>query len=1336
MQTVQRVLSFCLRQTMMLLALSVVLLATLVSLLRFGLPYAEGYKTDIEHWIAERYAAKVQIGQLSAGWQQGGPALLLQQVQVRDVEQQPVLAIAETSIRLDFWGSLRTLSLKAEHFELSGVKFTLDSHKLLQVEATPKARDNSALLEAVEQLLFRQLKNFTLVDSEVTIQSQYSPNIVIAIQQLSWRNQGARHQASGDIAIAGVTRNTSQFILDLHGDTLASSQGQLYLASQDLDVLPWFRQVLPSTKKLSRADINFQAWGDIQAGKLTRFLVLPADNRLVWQQDGQTEQLQLGHGQVIWQPTERGWQLATTAFRLQTQTQSWHDLQWQIQSEGGELRGAIQQLPIAAFKPLAQLLVNDIPALAPILDYQLSGRFTQLSWQVQPTDWFVSGDFLDLSSMPAADVPGVSELSGHFSASKQYIRLNIQGRDGQLRWADAFVRDTPYQQLQAQVELIADSNWRIVIPELTLRHPELALDAEMVLQLGEQPALSLLAELRGVAVEDAHFYFPTRHMPASVINYLTPALLGGQIPQARVLWHGAFREFPFRQGTGKFQALAQIDDAEFSFDVHWPRLTGLDVALLFDNAQMQITSQTGDLFGVPVGSGVEVSIADLFQADDLWVKINTQARAEQVKALMLASPLSESVGKTLDYLGIGGLVGAQVQLQIGLKQAGVTATGDVDFYSTELAIQQPAVQVEQLQGRLSFHNDKIHAERLWLQSQGVWLQTTLQGQQQDDAYQLTLLSKGEHEFQHLLGSINQDWAALGQGRSEFDWQLSVQLPSQGFRYQSNLLIDLTAATLALPSPYSKTAADAATLVFDLTGDEFGADIQIKYGEQLRLLARFDQARAQVTQALLSLGLPTAQLSDGFHIEVDLPRAEVSPWLQLIQQQLEAEDASGWWPSLNSVRGKIAQVRLFDDVFLHQTRFDLQPMSAGWQLTVTADETKGTLRFGQPLANEGIQADIERLNLVFADQAAKELAAAELQAQLLLSPDTVEKPDYAAQEASAFAALPPMPWLADLPPLRVNCQQCSIGTIALGTVQLKSYSDGQSWFLTDFTAQRQGHRWQITGQYQRNDLLGSSQFSGTLQSPALGQLLQDYDVSSSLVGSPAEIEFVDLSWQGAPFQFNRHTLAGQVQWEFGAGSLSDVSDGGARIFSLLSLDSLVRKLRLDFRDVFAKGFFFSKMSGSMQLQDGVSHTADTAVIGTAGDIRIQGYADLKARQLDYQMSFAPKVTSSIPVILAWMVNPVSGVAAFALDEVFQSAEVISNINFTVTGDFANPLVTEVKRDSKTVPLPAELRRATPVPPPTQNLTPPFQLTPERKMPEATLELEQTEPTPAPTGGGQS
>jgi uncharacterized protein (TIGR02099 family) len=1340
-QKLKRLCFSCLRHGWTLLALSIVLLATVVTLLRFGLPYAEGYKTDIELWIAERYGAQVQIGQLSAGWQSGGPALLLQQVQVTDSQQLPVLQIDETRVRLDFWGSLRRLTLTAEHFELSGLQFKLNSQQLLQPNPATPVADTEPLFSAVEQLLFRQLKNFTLVDSELTLQSQYTPDIVIAIKQLHWRNEGSRHQGSGEIAIAGVTSNTSGFILDLHGDTLAASNGQLYLSSSELDVLPWFEQLLPQSKKLTSASINVQAWGDIQQGVLTRLQLVPGHNRLVWQHDGKPQQLQIGNGQLLWQPTVDGWQLASSALQIHSNQHSWHDFQLQLARTQRSYRGSLQQLQLAVLLPLAQLLAEDVSGLSQLLRYQLDGRLTQLALQLDAEDWFVSGDFIDLTAAPVADSPGVAGLYGHFSASRDYVRLDLQGQDGLLRWTDAFNRDTPYQSLQLRLEAVEQhGQWQLQLPLLSLRQPELQLDAQMQLWLGDKPGMSLLAELRGVKVAQAQHYFPQRHMPASVINYLVPALVSGEIPTARVLWHGDFADFPYAAGQGKFQALAQVEAAEFAFDLHWPALQQLSVELLFDNASMLISSRQGQLFEVPVGEGVKVSIPDLFQANDLWVDIQTQARAEQVTALMLASPLSGSVGETLDYLGVTGLVGAQVKLQIGLKTPGVLATGDVDFYSSRLAVRQPALTAEQLQGRLSFHNDQISSQQLWLQSHGLWLQARLAGQQQQTAYQLELSASGEAGADQLLALVVPDWAQYGEGNSSFDWQLALQLPEQGFVYQSKLLVDLAAAKLALPAPYGKTAADGATLLAEVNGDQQGADVQLKYGDQLRLLARYQQDSAQFSQVLLSLGQATAQLSPGFQIELDLPKAEFLPWLQLIRQHVNAADvvttedtaaSSRLMPPLQVVHGRIAELHLFDDVFLHQTRLKLTPAADHWQLDLTAAETKASLQLGYQLAQQGIRGQIDHLELIFANQAAKDLAEAELQAQLLLDPAAADKPDYAALEAQAFAALQPMPWLVDLPPLDLQCQRCRIGNFQLGQVSLKSASDGQQWQLTELKTDHQGHRWQIRGQYQRGDTetdLGRSSFDGELRSPALGSLLHDYEVSSSLSGSPADVSFTGLSWQGAPFQFNRRTLDGAVQWQLGEGSLSEVSDGGARIFSLLSLDSLVRKLRLDFRDVFAKGFFFSKMTGTMTIEQGVSHTADTQVIGVAGDIQMQGYADLVARQLDYQMSFSPKVTSSIPVILAWMVNPVSGVAALALDEVFQSAEVISKINFTVTGDLANPLVTEVKRDSKKVPLPAELRAKTPAPPtvlpaqlPTessaQSLTPVLPFRPDRPMPEA-------------------
>ena len=87
--------------------------------------------------------------------------------------------------------------------------------------------------------------------------------------------------------------------------------------------------------------------------------------------------------------------------------------------------------------------------------------------------------------------------------------------------------------------------------------------------------------------------------------------------------------------------------------------------------------------------------------------------------------------------------------------------------------------------------------------------------------------------------------------------------------------------------------------------------------------------------------------------------------------------------------------------------------------------------------------------------------------------------------------------------------------------------------------------------------------------------------------------------------------------------------------------------------------------------------------------MHGYTDLNAKQLNYQIEFTPNVTSSLPVIVAWMVNPATALAALALDQMLTSAKVISNIKFSLTGSLEDPQLQELGRDSKEISLPARV-----------------------------------------------
>ncbi len=313
-----------------------------------------------------------------------------------------------------------------------------------------------------------------------------------------------------------------------------------------------------------------------------------------------------------------------------------------------------------------------------------------------------------------------------------------------------------------------------------------------------------------------------------------------------------------------------------------------------------------------------------------------------------------------------------------------------------------------------------------------------------------------------------------------------------------------------------------------------------------------------------------------------------------------------------------------------------------------------------------------------------------EAEALAAAESLAKLTKEQQIAKALADVvkpEPMPWLADLPPIKLDCKSCVFGPFDLGQLSMQTESDGERLTIQSFESRYKKHQLSIKGQWQKDAEAGVTTLSASLISPDFGQLMKDYHLSSAVAGSSAEVRIDDLSWAGGPTQFNYATLGGKLNWQLGEGSLSEVSDKGARLLSIFSLGSLVRKLKLDFRDIFSKGFFYTEMKGDLQLDKGVAHTNNTMVDGAAGKIEIQGYADLVTRQLDYQMAFLPKITSSLPVLVALLqFNPATGLAALALDEIVESAEVVSKVNFVVTGNFDQPEVVEVARHTTEVEIP--------------------------------------------------
>ena len=205
-----------------------------------------------------------------------------------------------------------------------------------------------------------------------------------------------------------------------------------------------------------------------------------------------------------------------------------------------------------------------------------------------------------------------------------------------------------------------------------------------------------------------------------------------------------------------------------------------------------------------------------------------------------------------------------------------------------------------------------------------------------------------------------------------------------------------------------------------------------------------------------------------------------------------------------------------------------------------------------------------------------------------------------------------------------------------------------------------------------------------------ELMERFGITSGIQKAPFELEG-QLNWDGSPWGIKMDTLDGNVKTKFGKGIISDVS-GAARLLGLFSLDSIIRKMQLDFSDVFDKGMAFNSITGTGKIQNGIFLTNDLNMDAVAGEMKIKGIANLNTRLVDAEVNFTPDITSGIPVLTAFAVTPQTALYVLAVTTAISPVvEVFTQVNYSVKGPLDSPTVSELSRSSGEFQLPEKLRK---------------------------------------------
>jgi uncharacterized protein (TIGR02099 family) len=767
--------------------------------------------------------------------------------------------------------------------------------------------------------------------------------------------------------------------------------------------------------------------------------------------------------------------------------------------------------------------------------------------------------------------------------------------------------------------------------------------------------------------------YPTQLMGINTKNYLVDSLQQGQIKSAGIIWHGAVNAFPFDQGQGVFQAQLKIADGTLKFAQQWPALTNFDVNLLFQNNSLTMTSQKGQLLDVEL-TQLSANIPELAANAVLNIDLDAQANGLQVTDLMLQSSLADTLGKTLQQVKVSGPLKTQLNLHVPLSDKDIVVKGNVLLVENQVELPNLNILLEQTHGTVSFINNKITASGLQAQLLQQPIQLALKGEQQQGGYQTDINVKGDWQVTPLLGSYSEDLTRYLSGTTNWTADIALTLPSQGYQYSAQVVSDLTQLNSDLPAPFNKTVEQSLPLIITSQGNQQASTIQITLGQNIEFNGNLPHQDMQFSRAHLAIGQSDLMgMGLGFSVSANMSELDVNPWYEFIDILINALPDNNK-PLLeapkrifiNADNALIASQRLTGLEIVAKNTTD------SWLFDINAKEARMEVALYKDWLNRGVDINADFIELT------------KWQSTQSDNHETL------AASAIQFDAN-----IDTLPPISFSCTRCRFLNNDLGKIDFNLSRSSTGMKIDQVRLNNDHSFFYGSGDWFLSNGQSSTRLKGEFSSSDFGSFLKGLKLDSGIKDSQASSKF-DLSWKRAPYEFNFETLNGQIDWRLTDGYLTEVSDQGSRIFSLLSLDSLVRKLQLDFRDIFAKGFFYDKINGSFQLENGIAYTQDTLVDGGAGEITMQGYTDLNAQQMNYQIEFAPNVTSSLPVIVAWMVNPATALAALALDQMLTSAKVISNIKFSLTGSLDDPQLTELGRDSKEVYLPASSKPTLEVP----------------------------------------
>jgi uncharacterized protein YhdP len=271
----------------------------------------------------------------------------------------------------------------------------------------------------------------------------------------------------------------------------------------------------------------------------------------------------------------------------------------------------------------------------------------------------------------------------------------------------------------------------------------------------------------------------------------------------------------------------------------------------------------------------------------------------------------------------------------------------------------------------------------------------------------------------------------------------------------------------------------------------------------------------------------------------------------------------------------------------------------------------------------------------------------------------------------------------LPPITMTADEFALGDRYFGAVEVNIVRTEEGLVAEKLSATDASFGIVGTGGWvvDENDEMGSRTYiTATLNSSDVRTTLARLDFVQGISGESMGV-VVDMSWSGGPRASFLDVLDGKVQMRLENGALEEVEPGAGRMLGLVSFVALPRRLSLDFRDVFNKGFRYDSIAGNFSFEKGIASTCDMSLEGPAALIGVVGQVDLPNSEYEQGAIVSAKVGNTLPIVGAVVGGPPGAAAMLIFSQIFKKPlQSVGEVYYGISGPWEEPDIESINSDS--------------------------------------------------------